>query len=86
MASGKALDVPNVSPMPGTQLDLWTPNGGTNQQWLVVPAGNGGYTLESRSDGDLADIDGASLLMGAQAIQWPPNGGANQSWQLVKVG
>ena len=32
-ASGKCLDDPNFNTANGTQLELWTCNGGTNQQW-----------------------------------------------------
>jgi len=32
-ASGKCLDDPSSNTANGTQLVLWTCNGGTNQQW-----------------------------------------------------
>ena len=34
-ASGKCLDDPGFNTANGTQLDLWTCNGGTNQQWTI---------------------------------------------------
>jgi hypothetical protein len=34
-ASAKCLDDPAFNVVPGTQLDLWTCNGGANQQWAV---------------------------------------------------
>jgi hypothetical protein len=34
-ASGKCLDDPAFNTTEGTQLDLWTCNGGSNQQWSV---------------------------------------------------
>jgi hypothetical protein len=37
-ASGKVLDVNDGSTTPGLQLQQWTANGGTNQQWQLVPA------------------------------------------------
>ena len=33
--SGKCLDDPNFTTTQGTQLDLWTCNEGSNQQWSV---------------------------------------------------
>ena len=34
-ASGKCLDDPNFNTANGTQLDLWTCNGGANQHWTI---------------------------------------------------
>lgn len=33
--SGVAVEVPGFSITNGTQLDTWSENGGTNQQWLL---------------------------------------------------
>ncbi|MGD0069856.1 MAG: RICIN domain-containing protein, partial [Streptosporangiaceae bacterium] len=32
---GKCLDDPGFNTANGTQLDLWTCNGGSNQQWTA---------------------------------------------------
>ena len=79
------LDIPNVTTWPGTQFGLWDSNGGTNQQWLIRPVGNGTYAIESRSDGDLTDVSGGSTTQGAAIDQWPSNGGTNQQWELVPI-
>lgn len=41
IASGKMLDVPNHSTENGVRIDQWTDNGGANQHWELVDAGNG---------------------------------------------
>ena len=33
--SGKCLDDPRYSTTPGTRLDIYTCNGGANQQWKL---------------------------------------------------
>jgi hypothetical protein len=81
--SGLLLEVPGQSTTQGTQLDQWSSNGGTNQQWSLTPTGNGAYTLVNRNSGMLADVSGASTQKNASVIQWPSNGGANQQWYLT---
>ena len=85
VGSGKALDIPNVTTWPGTQLELWTPNGGTNQQWQIAPNDNGSYTIESRSDGYRLDVWNNSTTDGGLIDVWPAGNTANQQWTLVKV-
>lgn len=85
VGSGRVLDVPKAAKLPGTALDLWSANGGTNQQWLIAPSDHGTYTIEARSSGDPVDVTGASEADGAAVTQWPRNGGTNQQWQLVAV-
>ncbi len=81
--SGKVLDVNGGSSTAGLQLEQWTANGGTNQQWYLKPTGGGYYTIVSHDSGLVADVYGASTSDGAQVVQWTANGGANQQWQLV---
>ncbi|HWF82595.1 MAG TPA: RICIN domain-containing protein, partial [Streptosporangiaceae bacterium] len=67
----------------GLQLQQWTSNGGTNQQWYLKPTGDGYYTIVSHDSGLVADVYGRSTSDGAQVVQWTANGGTNQQWQLV---
>ncbi|MGH3415109.1 MAG: RICIN domain-containing protein [Actinocrinis sp.] len=82
-ASGKVLDVNGGSSTAGLQLQQWTSNGGTNQQWYLKPTGNGYYTVVSHDSGLVADVYGRSTSDGAEVVQWTANGGTNQEWQLV---
>jgi hypothetical protein len=81
--SGKVLDVNGGSSTAGLQLQQWTANGGTNQQWYLKPTGDGYYTIVSHGSGLVADVSGRSTSDGAQVVQWTANGGTNQQWQLA---
>ena len=71
--SGKCLDVPNVSTANGTQLEIWTCNAGSNQEYTLTPSGEitvyGDKCLEAYNQGKTAGI-------------YTCNGGANQRWTL----
>ncbi|MBQ1011785.1 RICIN domain-containing protein, partial [Micromonospora sp. M51] len=82
-ASGKALDVPDLSGATGVQLIQWTPNGGANQAWLMAGAVGGVTTMTSVSSGLLADVEASSTAEGARVIQWTATGGGNQQWRVV---
>jgi len=82
-ATGKVLDVNAGSSTAGLQLQQWTGNGGTNQQWYLKPTGDGYYTIVSHDSGLVADVSGRSTSDGAQVVQWTANGGTNQEWQLA---
>lgn len=56
-ASGKCLDIPNESPVPGNPLDLWACNGGSNQDWALQAAkGSAGSLLVSGMDSACAGV------------------------------
>jgi hypothetical protein len=86
--SGLCLDVPNQSTSEGVQLDQWTCNGGTNQQWVFSSVGSytsssdRTYQLTALDSGMVADVTGQSTSAGAAVVQWPSNGGANQQWNI----
>ncbi|WP_435973372.1 RICIN domain-containing protein [Streptomyces sp. Qhu_M48] len=82
--SGKALDNPDHSTTPGTQLVTWTPNSGTNQTWRLTRRTDGSYQLANAHSGLCADIDGGSTSAGAKVIQWTCTGGTNQRWTVTR--
>lgn len=84
--SGKCLDISGVSQANGAGAIQWACHGGGNQQWVVVPAGNGFVQLVVQHSGQCLDVTGASHANGARVIQWPCHGGANQRWTQVDVG
>ncbi|MFE4602103.1 RICIN domain-containing protein [Kitasatospora indigofera] len=84
VTGGKALDDPNHSTAPGTQLITWTANGGTNQNWQFTRQSDGSYQLVNGLSGLCADVSGGSTAAGAQIIQWTCTGGANQHWILTR--
>ena len=74
--SGKCLDVPNVSTANGTQLDIWTCNAGSNQEYTLTPGGEisvyGDKCLDAYNQGKTA---------GTIVDIYTCNGGSNQLWQ-----
>ena len=84
-ATGYCLDVKGASTTEGADLDVWTCNGGTNQEWTTSTEGSG-YYVTSLSDGQVADDSGNSKSSGGQIIQWDANGGANQQWTFTSNG
>ena len=76
-ASGKCVDVNGNSSADGAAVQLWTCNGGTNQQWTQT-----GTTL--RSLGKCLDVP--STADGAQAQLWTCNGSSGQNWSVQSDG
>ncbi|WP_234371453.1 RICIN domain-containing protein [Streptomyces sp. XY431] len=84
-ASGRALDDPNHSKSQGTQFVTWTPNGGTNQNWVLTRQANGSYRIVNGLSNLCMDVSGGSTAAGAKVIQWTCTGGANQQWVVTAV-
>lgn len=80
VAGGKALDNPDHSTAPGTQLITWAPNGGANQRWTFTRQPDGSYELRNAGSRLCADVEGGSTSAGARVVQWNCTGGANQRW------
>ena len=74
--SGKCLDVPNASTTNGTQLDIWTCNGGTNQQYTLNASG----TITVYGDKCLDAYQGGTAP-GTIVDIYTCDGGTNQQWQ-----
>ena len=81
--SGKVLEVFNFSSAPGTIVDQYTDNGGTNQQWTINNIGGSDYQFTNVNSGLMLDINGASTVVGAPGIQWTSTGGNNQKWHII---
>jgi O-glycosyl hydrolase len=75
--SGKCLDVPGVSTTDGTQLDIYTCNAGSNQEYTLEPDGEitvyGDKCLDAYDQGKTA---------GTIVDIYTCNGGSNQLWQV----
>ena len=83
--SGLLLDVNSASTSSGASVIQWSNNGGTNQQWSLVPVTGGYYNIVNRNSGLLLDVSGASTSTGASIIQASSNGGTDQQWSLAAV-
>jgi hypothetical protein len=86
--SSKVVDVSQQSTSDAGNVDQWTWNGGTNQQWSFVDAGiGGGYVnIVNFNSGKCLDVSQNSTADGANVDQWTCNGGQNQQWQWVAHG
>ncbi|GAA3009135.1 ricin-type beta-trefoil lectin domain protein [Streptosporangium longisporum] len=77
VASGRCLDVANVSQANGAATQLWDCNGRSNQQWASTAAGElrvyGGKCL---------DVNAAGTADGTAVLIWDCNGQNNQKWRL----
>ena len=58
-------------------IELWTCNGGANQQWQ---AANG--TLVNPASGKCLDDPNSNTANGTQLDLWTCNGGTNQQWSI----
>jgi endo-1,4-beta-xylanase len=84
VGSGKCLDVPNASTTAGTQLDIWTCNGGSNQLWTRTSSNQ--LTVYSGSSQLCLDAFGNGTSAGTKVDAWTCNGGANQQWNVNSNG
>jgi len=81
--SGKVLDVNGSSSTEGLQLQQWSGNGGTNQQWYLRSTGDGYFTIVSHDSGLVADDYNWDTSDGAKVVQYTAGNSANQQWQFV---
>jgi beta-glucosidase len=74
---GKCLNIVNNGTADGSKLQLWTCNGGANEQWEIV----GGYgELYNPVSGRCLEDPSSSTANGKQLDIWTCNGGNNQNW------
>ncbi len=77
-SSQKCLDAFNNQTTPGTKVEIWSCNGGANQQWQLSSNG----TITGVQSGLCLDVTGASTSNGALVELWTCNGQSNQQWTL----
>jgi photosystem II stability/assembly factor-like uncharacterized protein len=82
-ASGKVFDVPGFATADGVLIQQYQDNGGTNQQWRLVPVQGGFVRIQSLSSGKVLDVPGFATNDGVAIQQYTDNGGTNQQWNLV---
>ena len=78
VVASNCLDVNNSSTTAGTQLQIWSCNGGANQQWNL----NADGTITGVQSGLCLDVTGGSTADGALVELWTCNGQSNQQWIL----
>ncbi|QUC59425.1 RICIN domain-containing protein [Streptomyces sp. A2-16] len=84
--SNKAIDVSGGSLTAGANIIQWSDTGAGNQNWRLVPVGDGSYEIASRNSALLMDVSGASTADGATIVQSADTNAANQHWTLTATG
>jgi hypothetical protein len=84
--SGLCLDVAGAATTNGAQIDQWTCNGQSNQNWTLTSLGNSDYELQAQNSGLVLDVAASSTADGAKVDQWQWNGGNNQRWFFTSAG
>jgi hypothetical protein len=77
-ALDKCLDVSGNGTADGAKVQLWSCNGGANQNWQANPDGS----LRNPQSGKCLDVSGANSSDGTLVHLWTCHGGANQKWTL----
>jgi alpha-galactosidase len=86
--SGDCLDTTgNASPgpyvyFPGTIEEIWSCNGGINQEFTPTPSGE----LRVMGATECLDVYNNETAPGTKVELWPCNGGANQKWTVESNG
>jgi len=83
--SGKAVDDPGATKTSGTQQEIWSINGGSNQKWTLTNLGSNVVELVNSASGLCLEVKGSSTSNGAAVDQAAYTGAANQKWTVVQV-
>ncbi|MDH6109835.1 alpha-galactosidase [Kitasatospora sp. MAP12-15] len=82
-ASGQYLDVSGAATADDSPIVQQPADGGTDQQWQLVPTGDGYYKLENVNSGLLVNIPGGSSTSGLPLIQYHDDNAPNSQWKLT---
>jgi hypothetical protein len=83
--SGLALDDPAFSKAAGVDIQQYTLNNGTNQQWTVNNLGNNVITLTNVASNLVLEVAGASKANSALVDQNNYSGLTSQQWSVTSV-
>lgn len=84
--SNLVLDDTGFSFTSGTQIQGWTPTGGSNQKWQFTADGHGFYTIRNGLSGLYLTGPGSSKSLGTRLEQQTRNGSDAQLWSLAVSG
>ncbi len=85
-ATGQYLDVSGGSTADVAGLVQAAPNGAADQQWQLVPTGDGSYKIDNVQSGKLVNIPGPTTVAGTQLIQYHDDFHTNAQWTLNPTG
>ena len=84
VGAGKCLDVPNSSTTGGTQLQIYTCDGQSNQTFTHTSTG--ALTVTDSGTTMCLDANGKGTTAGTKVIIWSCNGQTNQQWNVNSNG
>ncbi|MEJ6481552.1 RICIN domain-containing protein [Nostoc punctiforme UO1] len=84
--SGKYLDVAGGSTADGANIQQYTSNTTSAQQWLLEDAGNGYYYLVNKTSSKVVSVSGRRTDDGANVHQWSKTNDDNSKWKLEDAG
>lgn len=81
------LDVNGANYANGTNVQIWTDNGGANQQWKLIDVGGGYYEIASRGNQSYCvDESQVTPANGSNVQIWQYVGNDRQQWKFIDVG
>jgi hypothetical protein len=86
LQSAHCLDVARSSTAAGANVQQWTCNGASAQDWRLISDASGDFTLIAMASGKCLDVANGSTAAGANVQQWTCNGTNAQLWEAVGVG
>ncbi|MDB5271816.1 MAG: hypothetical protein JWO58_183 [Chitinophagaceae bacterium] len=84
--SGLFMDVAAASTVNGGNIQQWTPNASTAQEFEFTHLGNGLYEILNSNSGKSIDVAGVSKADGTNVQQWDYVAGGNQQFIITSTG
>jgi len=84
--SGKPMEVAGAGTSDGDNVQQWSDNGGTHQQWDVSSNGDGTYTVTNVNSGLLLEVANADTSDGANIRQYSDTDHPCQDWNIIDNG
>lgn len=81
-----AVDDPGFSTKEGQDMQQYTVNNGTNQQWTLDNLGNNIITLTNVASSQVLEVNGGSKTSGFLVDQWPYQNNPWQQWKVTSLG
>ena len=86
LSSSRVLDIKDGSTSNGANVQTWTGNGSTAQQFKAKKNSDGTWSFINVKSGKALDIAGNSSTSGANVQQYGSNGTSAQKWKLTDAG
>ncbi|MFE9572863.1 RICIN domain-containing protein [Streptomyces sp. NPDC006692] len=81
----KAYDVPHLRRRDRANVQQWTANGSSAQQWWLTPLGDNIFIVSNIGSGKVLDVSDGSTGSGANVQQYEANDSNAQKWRLDRV-